>query len=359
MSKASFMVRIRPLRIRSEEDVATEAQSPQSRAPSYTVCFSVFFVPSWRREGGSHFIESSPASRPAILPCLTAISSARMLTAISCGVTAPISRQIGRQLIRDELIVDARDFRPAADETEVTELTRCQRPQRLEIVRVAARHDDRVPVHGKSGPGDPRRDVLDDHLDGVRKPLGVGELLAVVDHVHAEADFVSDTSEVKADVTGADDIELGRRLDRLDIDIHLTAANQTGFLGEIVVELVVNELGSPARDRFAGLPERVVLVAPAADGADDPAVTEDEHFGADPLRGRTSRRHDRHQRRRLAAVERLGHSREDFLVHSGNYKGSTGGKGRKGGKGEAIFYGPAAPACPASPVRPASADRPA
>src|SRR5205085_12193798 len=45
--------------------------------------------------GGCHFIERSPASRLAILPCFTAISSARMLTAISCGVTAPMSRPMG------------------------------------------------------------------------------------------------------------------------------------------------------------------------------------------------------------------------------------------------------------------------
>src|SRR5262249_30816923 len=48
-----------------------------------------------RRDGGSHFIDSSEASRLAILPCFTAISSARMLAAISCGVTAPMSRPIG------------------------------------------------------------------------------------------------------------------------------------------------------------------------------------------------------------------------------------------------------------------------
>src|SRR5690349_14739501 len=44
---------------------------------------------------GDHFIESSAASRPFTLPCFTAISSARMLTAISCGVTAPMSSPMG------------------------------------------------------------------------------------------------------------------------------------------------------------------------------------------------------------------------------------------------------------------------
>src|SRR5438132_663608 len=42
-----------------------------------------------------HRMDSSAASRLAILPCLTATSSARMLTAISCGVTAPMSSPIG------------------------------------------------------------------------------------------------------------------------------------------------------------------------------------------------------------------------------------------------------------------------
>ena len=70
----------------------------------------------------------------------------------------------------------------------------------------------------------------------------VGELLAVVDDVDAEADLVRDAREVKADVAGADDVELGRRLDRLDVDVHLAAADQPGLLREVVVELVVHEL---------------------------------------------------------------------------------------------------------------------
>ena len=76
----------------------------------------------------------------------------------------------------------------------------------------------------------------------VGKALAVGELLAVVDDVHAEADLVRELREVEADVAGADDVELGRRLDRLDVDVHLSAADQPGFLREVVVELVVHEL---------------------------------------------------------------------------------------------------------------------
>ena len=76
----------------------------------------------------------------------------------------------------------------------------------------------------------------------VGKRSRVGELLAVVDDVHAEADLVRQPREVEADVAGADDVELGRRLDRLDVDVHLPAADQPGLLREVVVELVVHEL---------------------------------------------------------------------------------------------------------------------
>ena len=117
----------------------------------------------------------------------------------------------------------------------------------------------------------------------------VRELLAVVDDVHAEADFVGDPREVEADVAGADDVELGRRLDRLDVDVHLSAADRAR---------------SPARSRrparsaraaargsviaSRAFQKRVVLVAAAADGADDPAVAEDQHLGAHALRRRAA-----------------------------------------------------------------------
>ena len=43
-----------------------------------------------------------------------------------------------------------------------------------------------------------------------------------------------------ADVTGAEDIDRGRRLDRLDEHFHLPAADQAGVLGEVVVEVVLD-----------------------------------------------------------------------------------------------------------------------
>ena len=180
---------------------------------------------------------------------------------------------------------------------------------------MAARDDDGVRVRRQVGARDPRGDVLDDDFDGVGKTFPVRKLLAVVDDVNAEADFVRDAREMKADVAGADDVELGRGFDGLDVDVHLAAANQTGFLREVVVQLVVDELRLARRDRFARLPERVVLVTAAADRADNAAVAEDEHLGADTLRRRPDGGHDRDERSRFAALERVGHGGEDFLVH--------------------------------------------
>ena len=76
----------------------------------------------------------------------------------------------------------------------------------------------------------------------VGEALAVGELLAIVDDVHPEADLVREPRQVEADVAGAEDVELGRRLDRLDVDVHLPAADQPGLLREVVVQLVVHEL---------------------------------------------------------------------------------------------------------------------
>ena len=89
---------------------------------------------------------------------------------------------------------------------------------------------------------DPRRDVVGDDLGRGGEALAVRELLAVVDDVDAEADFVREPREVEADVAGADDVQLGRRLDRLDVDVHLPAADEAGLLREVVGQLVVHEL---------------------------------------------------------------------------------------------------------------------
>ena len=89
---------------------------------------------------------------------------------------------------------------------------------------------------------DPGRDVFGHDFRGVREALAVGELLAVVHDVDAEADLVGEPREVKPDMAGADDVELGRRLDRLDVDVHLPAADEPGLLREVVGQLVVHEL---------------------------------------------------------------------------------------------------------------------
>ena len=122
-----------------------------------------------------------------------------MLTAISCGVTAPMSRPIGAWTrfsasagIRSSLqrLVDARDLGAAADQAEIAQVARRQRAQRVEVVGVAARDDRRRRRAAGARARDPGRDVLGDDLGRVREALAVGELLAVVDDVDAEADLV-------------------------------------------------------------------------------------------------------------------------------------------------------------------------
>ena len=162
---------------------------------------------------------------------------------------------------------------------------------------------------------DPRWNVLEDDFLCVGEALAVGEFLAIVHDVHAEADFMGEPGEVQAHMARADDVELRRRFDRLDVHVHRPAADETGFLGEVVGQLVVDELRPAAGDRFACLPEGVVFVAPAADGADDSAVGEHEHFRADTLRRRAHGGDDGDEGRRLPTLERVGNGREHFLVH--------------------------------------------
>ena len=153
-------------------------------------------------------------------------------------------------------------------------------------------------------------------VDALAEPLGVGELFAVVDDVHAEADVVRHLRHPVADVAGAEDVDIRRRLDGLDEDLHLAAAYQTGLLREVVVELVLH-VQRPARlDRFAGFPERVVLVAAAADRADGPAVGKDQHLGADALRRGAGGGDDGDEGDFLPAIQGLREGGKDLLVHT-------------------------------------------
>ena len=150
----------------------------------------------------------------------------------------------------------------------------------------------------------------------VGKRSRVGELLAIVDDVDAEADLVRQAREVEADVAGADDVELGRRLDRLDVDVHLSAADEPGLLREVVRQLVVDELR-------------------ACDGRSPRGPSRTRRSRSS--RRRSCRRCGRRRRRAswrrpaaassrcvetivtsaagFAALERVGDGGEDFLVH--------------------------------------------
>jgi hypothetical protein len=104
-------------------------------------------------------------------------------------------------------------------------------------------------------------------------------------------------------------------LRELDVDVHLSTADQAGLLGEIVGQLVVDELWPAIGDGLLCLPERIVLVTAAANRPDDAAVAEHEHLGAHALRRRAGRGHDRDERSRFPPFERIGDGGEDFLVH--------------------------------------------
>ena len=241
--------------------------------------------------------------------------------AISAGVTAPISRPTGActrsrhsggMPSARSAVVDARDLRAAADQAEILEIARRQRAHRFEIVLMAAREDDDVRGRRQVGAVQPLRDGLDDDL-GARKAIGVGELVAIVDDVDVEAGVGRDFGQVPADMPGPDDVQPRRGRKGIDVHVHTPAADQAVLLGEVIVELVVDERGLSGRDRLARFPEGVVLVAAAADGPDRPPVGPDEHLGARALGRRALRAHDRDERDALAAPQRLGRRRQHFL----------------------------------------------
>src|SRR5262249_21825951 len=164
--------------------------------------------------------------------------------------------------------------------------------------------------------------------------------------------LVACAREVKASTTAVPAVRRRRGLDGVDVDVHLPRADEPGLRGEVVVELVVDELGPPGANRLARFAEGVVLVTAAADRADDPAVAEDEHLGADALRRGAGGRHDGDERRRLASFQRLRDGGEHFTVPLPGLYGADrisrafgfadqrrGGRARAGGAGWAGWAG--------------------
>ena len=206
--------------------------------------------------------------------------------------------------------------------------------QRLEVVRVTARDDDDVGVRRQLGSRDPGRDVFgDDRRSTSGKRSRFANFSRSSTTWTSKADRVRQRGELGADMAGADHVQLGRRLDRLDVHVHLPAAHEAGLLGEVVGQLIVHELRLARRDGLARLPERVVFVAAAADGADHPSIAEHEHLGADALRRRAGGRDDRDERRRFAAIQRVGDGREYFFVHARRLYGVCSGRAGWGRSG--------------------------
>jgi len=75
--------------------------------------------------------------------------------------------------------------------------------------------------------GQPRRDVFGDDFSGCGEPFPVRKLLPVVDDVNLKANLLGELREMSADVAGADDVQLRRRFDGLDVNVHLSAANKS------------------------------------------------------------------------------------------------------------------------------------
>ena len=116
---------------------------------------------------------------------------------------------------------------------------------------------------------------------------GSGKSLAyivpIVDHVHPEASLKGHARQAAPHMSGPEDVDIRRRLQRFNEDLHLASTDQTGFLSEVIGQVVLDPLGLPRRDGFPSLAEGVVLVAAATDRADGPPVGKHQHLRADPL----------------------------------------------------------------------------
>ena len=172
-----------------------------------------------------------------------------------------------------------------------------------------------VRVGRKSGSLDPLRDCLNHNLFGIREPVRVSELLAVIEDMDLEADRRSCMCKMIGDVTRPDQVQMRCRFDRLDVYLHLPSADQSRLLRYVVSEFVACDQRFASVKCRASLPECIVLVAPTAYCTHGLSVGEHEHLCAHALRGRALRSDNRHQRHWFAALQRVTDRFEDIFVH--------------------------------------------
>ena len=171
-----------------------------------------------------------------------------MLTAISCGVTAPRSRPIGAWMrsssagstfdFGQQLVVEPRHLGAAANQADVAQVARRERAQRVEIVAMTARHDHRVGGRGNLRLREPggMSSTTTDAANGKRSVFANAARSSMTCTPKPASCAI--LAEVVADVAGAEDVDGGRGFDRLDEHFHLPAADQPGLFREVVVEIV-------------------------------------------------------------------------------------------------------------------------
>jgi hypothetical protein len=244
-------------------------------------------LPAASTIGRNHFLASAAGSffhcsdaaatwGSSMRPRRTAMSSARNADGdffgrhgadIESDRRVDARETLERHPLFDERVVNLLDLRLAADEADIAQVARRERSKRIEVVAVTARHDDDVRRLRNLRLVQPVWNRIDDHFVGVGKPFRVGELLAIVENMDAEARRTCDSRQLVTDVPGAHDVKLRGRFNGLDIHRHLSPANETRLLREIIGEIVLDEPRLPREQRFPRFAECVVLVAAAADGA--------------------------------------------------------------------------------------------
>src|SRR5664279_447285 len=121
-------------------------------------------------------------------------------------------------------------------------------------------------------------EVVGKNLAGAGKALTVGVAFAVIHYDHVKAGNHRDLVQVEGHVTGPENVEQRRWEHWLDEHVERAAANQSG----VVLGIVVQVEGKRARllffhDLAGSLPD-FRLDAASTDGADDGAVVAHQHF---------------------------------------------------------------------------------
>src|ERR1700722_10150271 len=177
---------------------------------------------------------------------------------------------------------DRLSFRP--DHADIACRSLRSPAQHAHVVVMAAGDDDDVRRLAGGKFGGSLVEIFGDHLLRVGEAIAIGVGFTIVDYGYVESGDSCNLIKAGGGGAGTENVEIGRGQDGLDKNLEGSAANQTGIVLWVLIQIESQSSGPLRFHHFASCLPYLGFYAAAADGSDYRAIVADQHFGG--LEGR-------------------------------------------------------------------------